>query len=147
MSMDQALRFMLYVEKKEELRQEFEAAVRECKKAGMRAEEMENVIREKIQPLAAKAGFEIEPAEMVWLLTEREAPPLADDKLEQAVGGSGEFYIGKRKYSCEFAPDDRYLRNMFENYHNTCPYWEFNGTNFIYRFCFNCTHLESECYN
>jgi|LSQX01.2.fsa_nt_gb hypothetical protein len=75
---------MLCAEKDEELRKEYEAAIREYACIDLTVEEMERVIREKILPMAADAGFEFDPAELMQLLAERKAVLLTEDELEQA---------------------------------------------------------------
>lgn len=156
MSMDHAIRFMMYLDKNVELKKEYEAVVQEYEGADLTEEDLERVLRENLLPLAVSVGFEIDPTDLKQLFMAHYAVPLTEDELEQTVGGRGEFKgqivinpfaVRTYKFSCELAPNNAYLLNMYysEDY---CPNFRRVGNNSIDKsakgICYCCGNLQYE---
>lgn len=126
MSTNQFKHFMQYVENNEELKKKVEAVLKEYAGAKLTAKEMESIIRERIQPLAASAGFKIDPADMPYQFKAKETTPLTENELEEAVGGRGQLeqkngLQGYEIHWCEIAPDDEFFKKQW--YQGGCPYF------------------------
>lgn len=102
----------------------------------MTEEEMESVIREKILPLAASAGYWIDPVDMLDLFKKQKSVPLNDNMLDEISGGRGQFFVeefitkGPQRgeiyrhgyiYYCELASDDESFKAIFNGL-RPCPY-------------------------
>ncbi len=146
---------MLIVNKDEELKGKYTSIVNKCESEDLSDKEWDKVIQEELIPLAKATGFDIS-LEDFKSLQKLTAKNLADDELEQIVGGMGKFvkYVYKipSYLSCELAPNDQ----TFINYYNANnPPYEGNGClNFAFdlmrlgsnprKACVCCKHLHIE---
>lgn len=147
MSKENALRFMLLTEEDQALRDKCNGATDRCAGWVLTEEERERVIREEIMPAAKSVGCEFSLEEFLEALPG--SRPLADDELDKAVGGRGQYTHTYRfptsshsiTYVCEKAPNDTAFLRAFNG--GGCPWFErycdFEG----FPRCSLCKHLHS----
>lgn len=97
---------------------------------------MEGILQEKMLSLAEKAGYKIDPAELMRFLTVQKAATLTDDELKQVSGGrSGPICDAIDQIT---APETlvRYRCKQSRKYHNHNITWEcFKVSGACFHFC------------
>lgn len=154
MGKELAARFLLLLEKDEELKKAFQAVRAGHELEGLSGENLRVAITEGTVQLARARGYDVGASDFSGLLAGFLGEPLTDEELGLAVGGRGEYQTRThmnlmedllRTFSCDLAPDDatfqaRYLARTFDN---GCPSYEYRGGGYNQPACEACKHLQT----
>lgn len=151
MSKENALRFMLLMDKDEELERNYGNIRVKYEDQHLSEEERDKIVLEEVIPLAKAAGFDLSLEDMKALY-KPVGRELADEELDEVVGGRGEFTITHQNtigitrftYYCELAPDNQtFIARKKASLGNDCPdyRWQGIGSN-LDRCCIECVNFK-----
>lgn len=148
MSKEQAIRFMLHIERDEELKRKYQDIKNKYEEKNLTKEEQEKIIMEEVIPLAKSMNFDFCTGDFQELL-QPEKQQLNDEELDEVVGGSGQFISGNLKYSCEKIHNNEEFRRFAMAERNYCPFFEFGNQPWVTRtvgknHCNNCLYFKYE---
>jgi predicted ribosomally synthesized peptide with nif11-like leader len=150
MAKEDALRFMMIVEKDKEIKSAFNSIMTKYEGKNLSKDEWNKAIQNEVIPFAKKYGYDF-TAEDLAELQRTTGEKVSDEELDQVVGGRGEFreYSSGWFYSaisttfCDFAPDDQTFKTRYDQYLTDCPDYVWTGKGASQRLCACCAHCQN----
>ncbi len=156
MSKQDALRFMMALEKDAELKGTLGSIMVRYEVKSLQSDEWDRVVREHVIPLAKKSGYDFSLEDLQELRKSAEEK-MEDDAHDRANGDRGQFTetstvqvvltrIIKKTTFCELAPDDQTFINRYNQFpNNHCPDYAGikRGPSGI-AFCSGCVHCQKK---